>query len=214
MSGLNPGSHSVQIRYVAILTLLCLLTACAGPRMVSRFETRSTRIELQELPDSKGFNLQVGEASVPLTAYNTVHIDGAWDIQDHSLILIRGSRTECPLSYVLVSARASQTSTTRLGGCGESYNVELSDGRLIAKSAGDRDQISWIFQNGSLTGPFEVRPPPKRRTPLRPIAGRYGPTTLPAISKPVGDEVIPPTVGGGSLPSGTGPQINVFSRAE
>jgi hypothetical protein len=214
MPVLNASFGPQRIRYFGLSAVLCVVTACTGPRVVSRFDTRSTTIELQELPGNKGYSLQVEKASVPLPSYRTINVDGAWQIQNHSLILIRGSTVECPLSYLLVSASGGQASTTRLGACGTPYTFELSDNRLVARSGSGRNPVTWIFQNGSLTGPFSATPSsPKRRPSLRHGAG-HGSPALPPVSKPVGDEVIPPTVGGGSLPAGAGPKVNVFSAAE
>ena len=194
--------------------LLCVMTACTEPRVVSRFDTPSTRIELQELPDNKGYSIKLEKASVPLPGYRNIHVDGAWEIQHRSLVLIRGATMDCPLSYTLVSASGGQASTTRLGGCGTSYSFELSDNRLIAKSGRGRNLTTWVFQDGSLTGPFAPPPlPAKRRPPIR-RAGRYDPMALPAVSKPVGEEVVPTTVGSGPLPAGAEPKVNLFSATE
>lgn len=199
-----------------------LLAGCATPEVKDIVQLGAPHIELLLAP-RESFALRVGKApALPMTDYTSVRVEGAWVVGAHRLVLLQGATKQCRQLQTLVTVTedttAAQPASARpLGGCEERFTITWTGEQLTARQIGARDPALWSFRNGTLNGPV----------PLSTLIGRRGrgatalgagssnsgsgpmidapdmvppPPIVPPVSRPVGEDVIPPPVGGGPLP--------------
>jgi hypothetical protein len=218
----KPTCPSVQShlrswpKCLAISSLGCIavvLTACTVPRTIATFQTTDGTISLQETRnDSYSVRVDPG-TSLPLDRYTSARIESVWNLSGARLIVIGGASSDCQQRYTLVIAATDTASLHSIGDCGDTYSFALHDSTLTIRQTGVRDPKLWTFKDGMLDGPTVqiARPsrPPARATTARPGENDSDATSLPPVSAPVGDEVIPSPVGGSG--SGVG-QPNAIPR--
>jgi hypothetical protein len=194
-----------------LFALASSLGACAGPRVVDRFESGSENIELLELPDGKGPILRLGgKTEFPVANYANAHIEALWKLQGYALVLINGKTADCPSSFMLAVVKGNEARPEPLGLCGDSFSFELNRDRLLAKASNQRASTTWVFQNGVLQGPIEAAAPvPKPRPSRHSAEPRSGEAAL-RVSTPVGDDVVPPAIGVGPMPSEAKRRVELF----
>lgn len=184
-----------------------LLTACAQQDRVAAFQTQAGTISLQRSHGDGAFVVTVTPNTVlPLSGYTKARIESTWDATSGRLIVIAGASANCPLRYTLLVVTRSTASAVPIGECGETYNFSQEAGTFAAKQADAREAKVWIFRDGSLYGPIIQRArivrSTRREQPPRPADTPADPTSLPSISVPVGEEVVPtPVAPPGSAPS-------------
>jgi hypothetical protein len=177
-----------------------VLAACAGPRTIATFQTGDGTISLQQSTSDGGYSVSIApRAPLPLEGYTSAHVDSIWTMSDARLIVIGGSGADCPSRYTLVIAANETASLHSIGDCGDTYSFARYGDILAIRQTGVRDPKLWIFKDGTLDGPTiqTARPsgPPRRAAAARPGDTVSDATSLPAVSAPVGDEVIPSPVG-------------------
>jgi hypothetical protein len=131
----------------------------------------------------------------------------------------------CPSRPHLLVARETQASIRALGKCDDRFTFTWAADQWTARQVNARDPMVWNFRDGVLSGPVAQSSLTRRgrgslpeRAPEAPageMAGRDGagaaspavpaemgrdPAAPPPESQPVGEDVIPPPVGGGPLP--------------
>lgn len=134
----------------------------------------------------------------------------------------------CPSRPLLLLAKESQASLRPLGKCEERFGYALQGEVLTIRQLYVRDPMIWTFRDGGLSGPATqssltrrgrpgAAPVPERAADPAagevnggrdsggtdgrgPEAGDRDPAAPPPVSRPVGEDVIPPPVGGGPLP--------------
>ncbi len=224
LAGLLAGCSNVAVKDSLQLS---------GPR-IAVLQTTNERGEPGDIA------IQVGQAApIPLPGHNSARIEAAWVVGDHRLALITGSGKECPRQETLLVAQGTAAQLRPLGRCLERFMFTLAGeqwtARLISsRPPNPRDPPNWVFQNGSLSGGPPQLPGPRRgrttqpdrpgETDRAPDAERgtdtgtdaahpampADPAQTPPISRPVGDDVVPPPVGGGPLPGRQAPSPRLF----
>jgi len=199
----RPGWEAMQrLRLSVRVLILCgaaaLLLACTHQDTVATFQTRTGAIALR-VNQKGGYFVEIAPHTVlPLEGYTAAHIESIWESPSARLVVIAGSRSDCPLGYSLVVMKADGASITPIGDCGEAYNFTLGGSTFVIRQTDARDRRVWIFEDGALHGPMLVtnRVPQRRThaTSANPANSAENPLLPPQISVPVGNEVIPPPV--------------------
>jgi hypothetical protein len=192
------------LKHHAKLVLACIglmLAACTAPRTIASFQAGDATTSLRQSTADGSYSVSVApRTSLPLDGYTSAHIDSIWDMSDVRLIVIGGTGKDCPLRYTLVIAASGTTSLHSIGDCGDTYSFARYGDTLAIRQIGVREPKLWVFKDGLLDGPTVqiARPsgPRPRTTPAHPGDNASDATSLPAVSAPVGDEVIPSPVGG------------------
>jgi hypothetical protein len=186
------------IRFTAII-----LAACATPRTLATFQTQDGTISLQQSIDGSTYSLVIGRrTSLPLDGYTSAHIDSIWNMPRDRLIVVTGAGKDCGLRYTLVIAQSDTGSLHAIGECGDTYVFTQDGAAVTIRQIGVRNPSIWTFRDGVLNGPTTaIAARPSRSSPSatssRAAEGANADATSPpAVSAPVGDEVIPPPVGG------------------
>ena len=177
---------------------------------------------------------------LPLRGHISARIEAVWVVGNHRLALISGATADCPHQETLLIAQEETGQLRPLGKCedryaatlaGESWSARLITGRLTMP----RDPTAWIFQNGSISGGAQPTLGTRRRPSQaeRPSEAERGPDAErephlaapetsaspqaapaapapPPISRPVGDDVVPPPIGAGPLPGQSRPSPRLF----
>jgi hypothetical protein len=192
------------LRYHANFALGCaaaVLAGCASTQTVATFQTEDATISLQQSTRDGSYSVSVApHTSLPLDGYTSAHIDSIWSMSGSRVIVIGGAGTDCPLRYTLVIAASDTASRHSIGDCGDNYSFARNGNTLAIRQTGVRDPKLWTVNDGILDGPTiqVARPsgPQRRAVPARPGENVTDATSVPAVSAPVGDEVIPSPVGG------------------
>jgi hypothetical protein len=175
----------------------------------------SSPIVLQQAPESGAFSLQIGDSkNIPLPDVKSARIEGAWAIGQHRLVLITTTTKECADTETLLSVTGENTVLKPLGKCEEHFTITSGADQLTARQDNARDPAIWTFLHGSLNGPVPLSVLNARRARgASPAAGAdraTNPTVPPAVSRPVGDDVVPAPVGAGPLPGGSRQSPRLF----
>lgn len=185
----------VRREYV-LCCLLSAVAACSAPNTITTFRTSDVTISLEQSSRTGSYAVSVGpHTSLPLEGYTSARVDSIWNMADTRLILIRGAGTGCNLRYTLVVAASDKTSLNSIGDCGETYSFARRDNALAIRQTDVRNPKVWTFSEDALKGPTVQIARPS--APTRAAATHRGEgeaTSLPAVSVPVGDEVIPSPV--------------------
>jgi len=199
----RPGWEAMQRLRLSFRVLVpcgaaALLLACTHQDTVATFQTRTGAIALR-VNQKGGYFVEIAPHTVlPLEGYTAAHIESIWESPSARLVVIAGSRSDCPLGYSLVVMKADGASITPIGDCGEAYNFSLVGSTFVIRQTDARDRRVWIFEDGALHGPILVtNRVPQRRShaaPANPANSAENPLLPPQISAPVGNEVIPPPV--------------------
>jgi hypothetical protein len=197
-------------KYRAMFTLGCfaiVLAACATPRSIATFQTADAIISLRQSTLDDSYSVSVGQhPALPLDGYTSAYIDSIWNLSNARLIVIGGASADCKLRYTLVIAAGDAASLHSIGDCGDTYSFARYGNALAIRQTGVRDPKLWTFKDGMLDGPTVqiARPsgPRPRATSARGGDNVSDATALPAVSAPVGDEVIPSPVGGSASSDG------------
>ena len=182
------------------------LAACATPRTLATFQTPDGTISLQQSIDGSTYSLTVGpRTSLPLDGYTSAHIDSIWNMARDRLIVITGAGKDCVLRYTLMIAQGDTGTLHAIGECGDTYGFTQDGGTVTIRQIGVRNPKIWTFRDGALNGPTTpIAARPSRPSPGAPSSraaeGANDATSPPAVSAPVGDEVIPPPVGSSGPP--------------
>jgi hypothetical protein len=185
----------------AISCIAVLLAACATPRTMATFQTQDGTISLRQAPRGGNYSVTVGpHASLPLDGYASAHIDSIWSMPRARLIVITGAGADCRMRTTLVIAQSDTGSLHAIGECGDTYSFAQDGSTITIRQTGVRNPKTWAFNDGVLSGPttqVAVRPsrPPADPTPSRAAESASEARSPPAVSAPVGDEVIPSPVG-------------------
>jgi hypothetical protein len=193
----------------ALACMAVVLTACATPRTLATFQTGDGTISLQQSAHGDNYSISIGpHPSLPLDGYASAHIESIWDMSSARLIVVSGASTDCRLRYTLVIAAGDTASLHSIGDCGDTYSFARDGNALDIRQTGVPSPKLWTFKDGALDGPTiqVARPsrPASRPTSSRPGENSSDATSPPAVSAPVGDEVIPSPVGS-SVPAGSQP---------
>lgn len=191
--------HSVIF---AICCTVILLAGCATPRTIATFQTQDGTISLQRSADGATYSVTVGpRTSLPLDGYASAQIDSIWNMPRDRLVVITGAGKDCGVRTTLVVAQSDTGSLHPIGDCGDSYGFTQDGDTVSIRQIGAQSPKIWTFREGALNGPTTLvaaRPSraPPGATPSRAGEGVSDATLPPAVSAPVGDEVIPSPVGG------------------
>jgi len=199
-----PGWEAMQrlrplFRVLIPWAAAALLLGCTHQDTVATFQTRTGAIALR-VNQKGGYFVEIAPHTVlPLEGYTAAHIESIWESPSARLVVIAGSRSDCPLGYSLVVMKADGASVTPIGDCGETYNFTLGGSTFVIRQTDARDRRVWIFEDGALHGPMLVTNRVPQRRPhaasANPADSAENPLLPPQISAPVGNEVIPPPVG-------------------
>jgi hypothetical protein len=167
---------------------------------------------------------------LPLPAQLDARIEAMWTVGATRLAVIdgpqRGEREgqPCVSRPLLLLAREGHASIRALGRCGDRFSYTWSGEQWSARQTNARDPMLWSFRDGTLYGPVAqsvlnrrgrapaaaqeraveapaAEPAARDGTPqAMPGEGMRDPAAPPPVSRPVGEDVIPPPVGGGPLP--------------
>jgi hypothetical protein len=183
----------------ALGCLLSGLTACSAPHTIATFRTGDATVSLVQSSRTGSYAVSVGPHSpLPLGGYTSARVDSIWNMADTRLVVISGADTGCKLRYALVVAASNTASLYSIGDCGETYSFARQGGALAIRQTDVRNPKVWTFSEGALEGPtVQVgRPSAPTRAALTHLGESASEaTSLPAVSAPVGDEVIPSPVG-------------------
>lgn len=208
-----------------------MLAGCAMPDTKGLIQMPGSRIAVRQLPDAAGYEVVVGETTkLPLPGQLDAHIDGMWTVGASRLVVIDGPQKgeaagkPCAARPLLLVARENQASVRALGKCEDRFAYGWTGDQWTARQVHARDPMVWSFRDGVLSGPVAqsllnrrgraAAPTPERATEVpavEPVAregaspgpaeGGRDPAVPPPVSRPVGEDVIPPPVGGGPLPN-------------
>lgn len=204
-----------------MLGALALLAGCAVPEVKGLVHMPGTRIAVQALPEGGGHEVVVGESlRLALAEHRAARIEGVWAVGAHRLAVIDGATAACPARPYLVVAREAEGSLRPLGRCGDKFAFNWSAEQFTARQVNARDPMVWSFRDGVLSGPVAQSVLNRRGRPAVPerpaeagepngreVTPQRDPIAVPPISRPVGEDVIPPPVGGGPLPSRPPPRV-------
>ena len=187
--------------------LLGALTSCATPEVKGVIQMSSSRIVLQQAPDDGAYSVQIGESkNIPLPDVKSARIEGAWAIGQHRLVLITTTTKECARAETVLSVTDENAVLKPLGKCEERFTITSGADQLTARQNNARDPAIWTFLHGNLNGPVSLSVLNARRprgsSPAAGAERAADPTVPPAVSRPVGDDVVPAPVGAGPLPRG------------
>ena len=191
-------------RHSVILAAGCtatLVAACTTPRTLATFQTQDGTISLQQSIDSGTYSVTVGpRTSLLLDGYTSARIDSIWNMPHDRLVVITGAGKDCGLRYTLVTAQSDTGSLRAIGDCGDTYGFTQVGTTVAIRQIGVRDAKTWTFMDGVLSGPTTPAAPRPSRPPAgatlsRSAEGASDARLPPAVSAPVGDEVIPSPVG-------------------
>jgi hypothetical protein len=194
-------------QHPAILALGCtiaMLAACAPPpHTIATFHTEYETISLQQAPNGGAYSVTVGATtSLSLDNYTSARICGIVAVPGANLVIISGADADCLQRYALVVAINGSASLHPIGECGDAYSFARDGDALDIRQSGVRDPIVWTFRDGELDGPtVEITPRPHHRRhasashPIDHTGDDPPEPAAPAVSPPVGDEVIPSPFG-------------------
>ena len=187
--------------------LLGALTGCAIPEVKGEIQMRSSRIVLQQAPDDGAYSVQIGDSkNIPLPDVKSAQIEGAWAVGQHQIVLITTTTKECAHTEALLSVTDETALLNPLGKCEERFTITSGADQLTARQNNVRDPAIWTFLHGSLNGPVALSVINARRprgsSPAAGVERAADPTMPPAVSRAVGDDVVPTPVGAGPLPRG------------
>jgi hypothetical protein len=193
-----------SLRHLAIFAIGCVgvvLAACAAPNTIATFQTQDGTISLRHSIDGGIYSVTIGpHTTLPLDGYTAAHIDSIWNLPRERLVLITGAGTDCRLRYALVVAQGDTGSLHSVGECGDTYGFMQDGSTITIRQTGVRNPKIWTFKDDLLSGPTTqiVRPsrPAPEPTSSRAAEDARDATSPPAVSAPIGDEVIPSPVGG------------------
>jgi hypothetical protein len=194
-----------RVKY-AVGCLLSGLAACSAPHTIATFQTGDTTIALVQSTQDGGYAVSVGpHTSLPLGGYTSARVDSIWNMATTRLVAIIGADAGCKLRYTLVVAASDTASIRSIGDCGEAYSFARLGNALAIRQTDVRNPKVWTFVEGTREGlTVQIARPlaPSPRAALTHLGeSASGATSLPPVSAPVGDEVIPSPVGG-SRPTG------------
>jgi hypothetical protein len=169
---------------------------------VATFQTQDGTISLQQSMAAGTYSVTLGpRMSLPLDGFTSAHIDSIWNMPRDRLVVITGAGKDCGLRTMLVTAQSGAGSLHPIGDCGDSYGF-TQDGDVVAiRQTGVRNPKIWTFRDGALNGPTTLVAARPSKPPPDPASSRAtevtsGVRSPPAVSAPVGDEVIPLPVDG------------------
>jgi hypothetical protein len=168
---------------------------------MATFQTQDGTISLLQSANGGTYSVTVGpRTSLPLDGYTSAQIDSIWNMPHGRLVVITGAGTDCRLRYTLVLAQSDTGSLRSVGECGETYGVAQDGSTIAIRQTGVRNPKIWTFRDGVVSGPttqVAARPskPPPDPTLSRAAEVARDARAAPAVSAPVGDEVIPAPVG-------------------
>lgn len=238
-TGRMDGTWFSAARAVLIcMSLSCSLLGCAAPVAKDAVQLSGSRIALLQSADARAdggtVSVQMGVSqpgdtrTIPLAGLVAARIEGAWVVGSYRLLLISGSTRDCPWQTSLLITANDTGQLRALGNCNDRFMFTLSGGQWSARQTNVRDPASWVFQDGTLSGPivasatggrrgkqgaatsaFEQERTPDSDHPGEPDRAQ-SPVQPPQVSRPVGDDVVPPPVGAGPLPGRAQPAPRVF----
>jgi hypothetical protein len=193
-----------SLRQLAIFAIGCIavvLAACTAPNTIAAFQTQDGTISLRHSIDSGSYSVTIGpHTTLPLDGYTAAHIDSIWNLPRERLVVITGAGTDCRLRYALVVAQGDTGSLHSVGECGDTYAFAQDGSTISIRQTGVRTPKIWTFKDDVLSGPTTqiARPskPAPEPTSSRAAEDARDATSPPAVSVPIGDEVIPSPVGG------------------
>jgi hypothetical protein len=190
-------------RHLAIFAIGCIavvLAACAAPRTMATFQTQDGTISLRQSVDGATYSVTVGpHTSLPLDGFTSAHVDSIWNLPGERLVLITGVVSDCRQRYTLVIAQSDAGSLHPVGECGDTYGFAQDANTITIRQTGVRNPKIWTFRDGALSGPTTQVVTRQPRPALEPAPSRTAEeareaTSPPAVSAPIGDEVIPSPV--------------------
>jgi hypothetical protein len=196
---LLPQHHAIAVSGC----IAVLLAACATPHTLATFRTGEETISLERSAEGGKYSVTVGPGtSLSLDNYTSAHIDSIWNIANAHLIVITGTSADCHMRYALVIAAADTARLHSIGECGDAYSFAQDGDAVAIRQTGVENSTIWTFRDGVLDGPtVEVAHISRHRrhaaSPhlIEHASGAASSPEPPAVSPPVGDEVIPPPVG-------------------
>jgi hypothetical protein len=197
-------------RHLAIFAIGCIavvLAACAAPSPMASFQTQEGTISLRHSIETGSYSVTIGpHTTLPLDGYTAARIDSILNLPRERLVVITGASTDCRLRYALVVARGDTGSLHSVGECGETYGFGQDGNTITIRQTGVRNPKVWTFKDDVLSGPTTQIARTSRSAPdptsSRAAEGARDAASPPAVSAPIGDEVIPSPVGGpGPLPA-------------
>jgi hypothetical protein len=236
---MNASRFSAARAALFSLILPAALAGCGGvPAVKDVVQLSAPRVAVLQTTDAHGDSstlaIQLGDTPpLPLRGYAAARIEAAWIVGNHRLILLAGSTRECPRQETLLVAQGDRGQLRPLGNCQDRFAYNIADGQWSARQLNVRDPANFTFKDGNLTGPVlqsamnvrRGRPtqPDRPAEPALPAEAGVqpadaqrdspvprNPVETPPVSRPVGDDVVPPPVGAGPLPGGAAPPPRVF----
>ena len=194
-----PQHHAIA----ASGCIAVLLAACAAPHTLATFQTDKETISLERSTEGDKYSVTVGPGtSLPLDNYTSAHIDSIWNVANAHLVVISGTSVDCRMRYALIIATTDAANLHSIGECGDAYSFAQDGDALAIRQTGVQNPMIWTFRDGVLEGPtVEIAHKSRhhRHTALshliEPASDTPSPPEPPAVSPPVGDEVIPRPVG-------------------
>ena len=166
--------------------------------MLASFQTQDGTISLQQSPEGR-YSVAIGlRTSLALDGYTSAHLGNIWNLPRERVAVITGAAADCPLRTTLVVARSDTGSLHPIGECGDSFAFTRDGNGVAIRQTGVRIPKLWAFRDGTLNGPVipaASRPARAAPEPPRPAETASDAMSPPAVSAPVGDEVIPVPVG-------------------
>jgi hypothetical protein len=216
--------------FLAAAAVASLACGCAASPPYDAVTTHNTRFVIEPGGDHK-VQLHVdGKPPQPIPGLTSAQIDVVWSAVKSDFVVLHGASADCPQSTWLATIADGYASLHALGSCHDRLTLtEDGDKLLIRQVPPQGGPIVVAYRDGDSIA--HVLPPdatPRRRgvatSRVKPMQDRQPvgeadtlattdqpSPTVPAVSAPVGEDVLPAPVGAGPLPSGASTLVPPFA---
>jgi len=210
----------------AVASLAC---GCATTPPYDVVTAHHARIALDHARASRQVVLRVDGKPQPLPGLTDAQIDLVWSAAKSDFVVLHGATDACPQSTWLAAITGADVAVHPIGLCSDKIVLTEDGDRLLVRRVPlrgspavivfrDGDPIAYAVQHDlplprRSVSAHHVEPAQDRRpageTDTSAVAAATPP--VPAVSAPVGEDVVPAPVGAGPLPSGAGRPVPPFA---